>query len=193
MNESSYVIQPPVDAIEEFKVQTNDYSAEFGRGNGAILNAVIKSGTNDIHGDVFEYFRNDALDATPLFIVDQKPSYKQNQFGGTIGGPIRKDKTFFFGDYEGFRLRKGLPQTTFLPDQSMVSGDFSELLTNMPAMAIDPISGLPNGAVALDCSGNPTFVGELFNARLTRIVSPATPGNPSGLCGVPIATNGTRV
>jgi Carboxypeptidase regulatory-like domain/TonB dependent receptor/TonB-dependent Receptor Plug Domain len=189
LNESSYVIQPPVDAIEEFKVQTNDYSAEFGRGNGAILNAVIKSGTNDIHGDVFEYLRNDAFDATPLFIVDQKPSYKQNQFGGTIGGPIRKDKTFFFGDYEGFRLRKGLPQTTVVPDQSMVNGDFSELLTNMPAMAIDPISGNPNGTVATDCSGNPTFVGELFNARQTTVV-PKMPAHPTGLCGVPIATDG---
>jgi hypothetical protein len=190
LNESSYVIQPPIDAIEEFKVQTNDYSAEFGRGNGAILNAVIKSGTNGYHGDVFEYLRNDVFDASPFFIVDSKPSYKQNQFGATFGGPIRKDKTFFFGDYEGFRLSKGLPQTTTLPDQSMVGGDFSELLTNTPAIAIDPNSGQPNGAVAFDCSGNPTFGGEIFNARLTQVV-PTTVHNPSGLCGVPIAVNGT--
>jgi len=185
-NEASYVIQPPIDAIEEFKVQTNDYSAEFGRGNGAILNAVIKSGTNAFHGDVFEYFRNDVLDASPFFIVDQKPAYKQNQFGGTIGGPIKKDKTFFFADYEGFRLRQGIPQTATIPDQSMVNGDFSELLTNTAAMAIDPSTGNPNGHVALDCSGNPTFVGEIFNARQTQQVVPATPSNPSGLCGVPI-------
>ena len=190
LNESSYVIQPPIDAIEEFKVQTNDYSAEFGRGNGAILNAVIKSGTNDFHGDVFEYLRNDAFDASPYFIVgSSKPEYKQNQFGATLGGPIRKDKTFFFGDYEGFRLRKGLPQTATLPDQSEAGGDFSELLTNTPAMAIDPNSGNPTGAVALDCSGNQTFVGELFNARQTKVV-PVTPSNPGGLCGVPIAVNG---
>ena len=130
LNESSYVIQPPIDAIEEFKVQTNDYSAEFGRGNGAILNAVIKSGTNAFHGDVFEYFRNDVLDASPFFIVTQKPAYKQNQFGATLGGPIQKDKTFFFVDYEGFRLRQGVPQTATVPDQSMVNGDFSELLTD---------------------------------------------------------------
>src|SRR5271154_6656810 len=185
LNESSYVIQPPVDAIEEFKVQTNDYSAEFGRGNGAILNAVIKSGTNAFHGDVFEYFRNDVLDASPFFIVNQKPAYKQNQFGGTIGGPIQKDKTFFFADYEGFRLRQGIPQTATIPDQSMVNGDFSELLTNTPAMAIDPNSGNPTGAVALDCSGNQTFVGEIFNARQTQVV-PVTLANPSGLCGTPI-------
>src|SRR5208282_1876956 len=91
LNESSYVIQPPVDAIEEFKVQTNDYSAEFGRGNGAILNAVIKSGTNSFHGDVFEYFRNDALDGRNAFDTSRQP-YHQNQFGATLGGPIIKDR-----------------------------------------------------------------------------------------------------
>ena len=190
LNESSYVIQPPIDAIEEFKVQTNDYSAEFGRGNGAILNAVIKSGTNAYHGDVFEYLRNDAFDASPFFIVtSQKPPYKQNQFGATFGGPIQKDKTFFFVDYEGFRLRQGIPQTTTVPDQAMVNGDFSELLTNTPAMATDPNTGMPTGAVALDCNGNQTFVGEIFNARLTRVV-PMTNSNPSGLCGVPIGVDG---
>jgi Carboxypeptidase regulatory-like domain/TonB dependent receptor len=188
LNESSYVIQPPIDALAEFKVQTNDYSAEFGRGNGAILNAVIKSGTNSFHGDVFEYLRNDALDASPLFIVTQKPEYKQNQFGGTFGGPIQKDKTFFFVDYEGFRLHQGMPQTATIPDQNMVGGDFSELLTTTPAMAIDPNTGNPTGAVALDCSGNPTFNGEIFNGRLTQVV-PVTPANPSGLCGVPIGVN----
>ena len=188
LNESSYVIQPPIDALAEFKVQTNDYSAEFGRGNGAILNAVIKSGTNSFHGNVFEYLRNDALDASPLFIVTQKPEYKQNQFGGTFGGPIQKDKTFFFVDYEGFRLRQGIPQTATIPDQNMVGGDFSELLTTTPAMAIDPNTGNPTGAVALDCSGNPTFNGEIFNGRLTQVV-PVTSANPSGLCGVPIGVN----
>jgi Carboxypeptidase regulatory-like domain/TonB dependent receptor len=190
LNESSYVIQPPIDAIEEFKVQTNDYSAEFGRGNGAILNAVIKSGTNGYHGDVFDYLRNDVLDSSPFFVVTtQKPPYKQNQFGGTLGGPIQKDKTFFFGDYEGFRLRQGIPQTAFIPDQDMVNGNFSELLTTTPAMAIDPTTGNPNGAVALDCNHNPTFVGEIFNARQTLPV-PVTLANPSGFCGVPIGTDG---
>lgn len=190
LNESSYVIQPPIDAIEEFKVQTNDYSAEFGRGNGAILNAVIKSGTNGYHGDVFEYLRNDVLDASPFFVVtSQKPPYKQNQFGATFGGPIRKDKTFFFVDYEGFRLRQGIPQTAFLPDQDMVNGNFSELLTNTPAIAIDPTTGQPNGTVALDCNHNPTFVGEIFNARQTLPV-PVTLANPSGFCGVPIGVDG---
>jgi carboxypeptidase family protein/TonB-dependent receptor-like protein len=189
LNESSYVIQPPIDAIEEFKVQTNDYSAEFGRGNGAILNAVIKSGTNGYHGDVFEYFRNDALDASPLFVVtSQKPEYKQNQFGATFGGPIQKDKTFFFVDYEGFRLRQGVPQTAFIPDQAMVNGNFSELLdTTTTAPQVD-IKGnpIPN-SVALDCNGHPTFAGEIFNARTTLANSPL---NSNGFCGFPIGVDG---
>ena len=184
LNESSYVIQPPVDAIEEFKVQTNDYSAEFGRGNGAILNAVIKSGTNQFHGDVFEYFRNDALDAVPFFLT--KEPYKQNQFGATFGGPIQKDKTFFFGDYEGFRVRQGLPQTAIIPDQNMVGGNFSELLQpGVTAPQVDMNGNqLPN-TVALDCSSKPTFLGEIFNSRLTQVSGL----NPNGFCGVPIGVD----
>jgi hypothetical protein len=184
LNEASYVIQPPVDAIEEFKVQTNDYSAEFGRGNGAILNAVIKSGTNSYHGDVFEYLRNDALDAVPFFLT--KEPYKQNQFGATFGGPIQKDKTFFFGDYEGFRVRQGLPQTAVIPDQNMVGGNFSELLTNSPAPQVD-MNGNTLTTTAVDCSGNPTYYGEIFNARLTQLSGL----NPNGFCGVPIGVDGS--
>jgi Carboxypeptidase regulatory-like domain/TonB dependent receptor len=184
LNEQSYVIQPPVDAIEEFKVQTNDYSAEFGRGNGAILNAVIKSGTNSFHGDVFEYLRNDDFDAINFFDASRQP-YKQNQFGATLGGPIIKDHTFFFVDYEGFRIRQSILQTTVVPDKAMDAGDFSELLTGTPAIAISPSTGNPNGTVATDCAGQPTFVGEIFNSRLTQVV-PVTNAHPSGLCGVPI-------
>jgi hypothetical protein len=189
LNESSYVIQPPIDAIEEFKVQTNDYSAEFGRGNGAILNAVIKSGTNNFYGDVFEYFRNDALDASPFFIItSQKPEYKQNQFGATLGGPIQKDKTFFFVDYEGFRLRQGIPQTTTIPDPSMVGGNFSEILQpGVTAPQVDMNGNTLPNTVAVDCSGHPTYLGEIFNARQTQVSN----RNPNGFCGVPIGVDAT--
>lgn len=189
LNESSYVIQPPIDAIEEFKVQTNDYSAEFGRGNGAILNAVIKSGTNGYHGDVFEYLRNDAFDASPFFIVtSQKPPYKQNQFGATFGGPIQKDKTFFFVDYEGFRLRQGIPQTSTVPDQAMVNGNFSELLqTGVTVPQVDMQGNVLPNTVAVDCNNHPTFAGELFNARLTQ----PSGLNANGFCGVPIGVDGS--
>ena len=124
LNGSSYVVQPSVDAIAEFKVETNAYSAEFGRGNGAIMNAVIKSGTNQFHGDVFEFLRNEKFDALNRFDTAQQP-YKQNQFGFTFGGPIVKNKTFFFGDYEGYRLRHALPQLAQVPSGKEAGGDFS--------------------------------------------------------------------
>src|SRR5208282_2525887 len=95
LNGAAYVVQPAVDAIAEFKVETNSYSAEFGRGNGAIMNAVIKSGTNQIHGDLWEFLRNEKVDASNAFDIDGQQPYKQNQFGFTLGGPIVKNKMFF--------------------------------------------------------------------------------------------------
>lgn len=187
LNESAFVIQPSVDAIAEFKVQTNSYSAEFGRGNGAIMNAMIKSGTNNLHGDLYEFFRNDALDAANSTVKQQgfgREPYKQNQFGVTLGGPIVKNRTFFFADYEGFRSREGLVLNTTIPSQNMVGGDFSGMLTNTPVFASD-INGNATNQIARDCSGNPTFVGELFNARLTQ----SSNLNPSGFCGVPIGVD----
>src|SRR5205823_4782136 len=106
LNETAYVIQPSVDAIAEFKVPSNSYSAEFGRGNGAIMNAILKSGTNNLHGDIYEFLRNDKLDARNAFDQFGRQPYKQNQFGFTLGGPIIKNRTFFFGDYEGLRIRQ---------------------------------------------------------------------------------------
>jgi len=191
LNETAFVIQPSVDAIGEFKVQTNSYSAEFGRGNGAIMNAVIKSGTNSFHGDVYEFFRNDALDATNSTLKAQgfsREPYKQNQFGATLGGPIWKDHTFFFVDYEGLRIHQGLILNATIPTQSMIAGDFSSFLTNTPAMAADA-NGNPTGQIAVDCNGNPTFVGELFNSRLTQ----ASNLNPNGFCGVPVIGPGGQL
>ncbi len=172
LNGSSYVVQPSVDAIAEFKVETNAYSAEFGRGNGAIMNAVIKSGTNQFHGDLFEFVRNEKFDALNRFDTSQQP-YKQNQFGFTLGGPIVKNKTFFFGDYEGYRLRHALPQLAQVPSAHEDGGDFSELLTSNYTGNTGPIPGVP------DCAGNPTYYGEVFDARQAGTYA----GNP---CGVPI-------
>ena len=185
LNETAYVIQPSVDAIQEFKVETNAYSSEFGRGNGAILNAVIKSGTNQFHGDVYEFIRNEVLDGRNAFDAFGRQPYKQNQFGFTFGGPIVKNRTFFFGDYEGLRIRQATPWLVSIPTPAMISGDFSSFLTNTPVAALDPTTGLPNGAIAWDCNGNPTYVGELFNTRLTQQV-PVGPSYPTGLCGFPI-------
>ena len=136
LNGTAYVVRPPVDAIQEFKVQTNDYSAEFGRSAGAVLNATIKSGTNQFHGNAWEFVRNDKFDAANFFENSPSPiakgEYRQNQFGATIGGPIRKDKTFFFGDYEGTRIRQAIPWVATVPttlERSSGYTDLSELLT----------------------------------------------------------------
>jgi len=121
------VLRTNVDAIQEFKLQTNSYSAEFGRSGGAVVNAIIKSGTNRYHGNVFEFFRNSALDARDYFEppTDTKASYKQNQFGGTIGGPIIQDKLFWFADYQGTRIRNPLNWNSLVPTAAERAGDFS--------------------------------------------------------------------
>ena len=121
------VLRTNVDAIEEFKVQTNSYSAEFGRSGGAVINAVIKSGTNQFHGSLFEFIRNSALDARDYFEdpTAKKASFKQNQFGGTFGGPIRKDKLFFFGDYQGTRIHTPMSFVSSVATVAQRNGDFS--------------------------------------------------------------------
>ena len=104
------VVKPPVDAIQEFNIQTNNFSAEFGRAGGAIVNATIKSGTNGFHGAAWEFFRNDALDANAYFsdpATQRKPELRQNQFGAVAGGRIIRDRTFWFADYEGTQIHSG--------------------------------------------------------------------------------------
>jgi len=118
-------IQPSPDAIAEFRVLTNTFDAEYGRNSGAVVNVVTKSGTNDFHGSTYEFFRNDALNAKGFFDTT-KLAYLQNQFGATLGGPIRKDKTFFFVTYEGDRIRRGSSgDTVTVPTTAERVGDFS--------------------------------------------------------------------
>jgi hypothetical protein len=190
LNSSTYVIQPSVDALAEFKVETNAYSAEFGRGNGAIMNAVIKSGTNQIHGDLYEFLRNDKLDGRNAFDTQRQP-HKQNQFGATLGGPIIKNRLFFFVDYEGSRIRRASPQTLLLPTPTQLAGNFADQLTTNPITFkdLDATFGPANAVYPVwDCSGAPTYQGEIFNTRLTQQMTPS--GNyPTGLCGVPIPGN----
>src|SRR5258706_7583994 len=109
-----------VETVQEFQVLTNSYSAEFGRSSGGIINAITRSGTNKLHGNLFEYLRNSALDAKNYFdpATNRIPPFKRNQFGGTLGGPIRHDKTFFFGAFEAIKERLGVTGTTFVPDDS---------------------------------------------------------------------------
>ncbi|MGA2094800.1 MAG: carboxypeptidase regulatory-like domain-containing protein [Candidatus Acidiferrum sp.] len=121
-------IEPSPDSIEEFRVITNTFDAEYGRNSGSVVNVVTKSGTNSIHGSFYEFFRNDVLNAHPFtFFQAPKPEFRQNQFGGTIGGPIKKDKTFFFGSYEGRRIVQGIvSQPIPVPTGAELNnGDFS--------------------------------------------------------------------
>src|SRR5581483_9042764 len=168
LNEANYVVMPSVDALQEFKVETNTYSAELGRANGAVVNATLKSGTNSFHGVAYEFLRNDKLDARNFF-DPTLPPYKQNQFGGTLGGPIVRDKLFFFGDYEGLRVRQGQTFTSTVPDALQAAGNFSEQLD----------LNSPTGV--LDCNGKMTYAGEIFDTRLTK----ASSSSPTGYCGVP--------
>jgi outer membrane receptor protein involved in Fe transport len=118
-------IQPSPDAIEEFRVLTNTFDAEYGRNSGSIVNVVTKSGTNSIHGDVYEFFRNKVLN-TKGFFDPSVPDYQQNQFGATLGAPIKKDKTFIFASYEGNRLKQGISSgNVYLPTAGQANGDFS--------------------------------------------------------------------
>jgi len=119
-------IQPTPDAIEEFRVISNTFDAEYGRNSGAVVNVVTKSGTNQWHGNVYEYFRNKVLNAQGYFNTI-KPQFNQNQFGGTFGGPLRKDRTFFFVSYEGRRVRQGISgDLVTVPTPAERTGDFSQ-------------------------------------------------------------------
>ena len=121
------IFAPSVDSIQEIKVETANYSAEFGGEAGGHMNVVTKSGTNEIHGVLFEFLRNDRLDSRDSF-ADRKSKMRRNTFGGAIGGPIRKDQTFYFASVESMRLRQGFTQNTTVPTAAMRDGDFSALL-----------------------------------------------------------------
>src|SRR5579863_328279 len=144
---------PTQDAVEEFKVQTNNLGPEYGRFAGGVINLTTKSGTNKFHGSLYEFIRNKVLNANDYFDNRNgvlRPPFTQNQFGANAGGPVLRDKMFFFGSYEGFRLRKGNPFETWVPTDAERSGDFSNSGTN-PNNAVfniyDPTS-------SVNCSGS---------------------------------------
>ena len=138
------VIRPAIEAIKEFKIQTNLFSAEQGRNPGGQIDVVTKSGTNLLHGAAYEFLRNSALDAKNFFDKPEAkiPPFKQNQFGGAIGGPIMKNRTFFFGDIDVFRQRLAKTFVNTVPTAKMRAGDFSELLPNR--QLFDPFTTRPN-------------------------------------------------
>jgi hypothetical protein len=141
-------IIPNLDSIAEFRIITNNFDAEYGNYSGGQINVVTKSGGNQFHGSGFEFLRNTALDATEYF-SNSVPVFRQNQFGGTFGGPIRKDKTFFFLDYQGTRQTQASPVTTQLPSSANFTGDFSDsagLFSTSTDANGNPIASTVNGA-----------------------------------------------
>jgi len=164
--------QPNLDAIQEFKVQTNGLSAEFGRTMGGVINATLKSGTNQFHGNLFDFLRNDNLNARNFF-SSTVPKLVQNQFGGMLGGPIKRDRTFFFVDYEGRRTRAESNYNLTLPIPAFKRGDFSSVLGN--AIGTDAMER----SVALNQIFDPGTTRRAANGRYVR---DPFPGNvvPSG-------------
>ncbi|MGH9437166.1 MAG: TonB-dependent receptor domain-containing protein [Terriglobia bacterium] len=178
---SNAAITPPPDAIEEFRLQTGDMNAQFGHSTGAVVNAVVKSGTNRFHGDVWEYFRNDALNANLWFNNRNhlpKPEYRQNLFGGTLGGPIVKNKTFFFVDYQGGRYITPSPTTATVPTEAMINSGFTNLQ--------DLITG--NSGTGKDALGRVFPHGVIFDPATTRAVAPGATDSITGLMNTSSST-----
>ncbi|HUB29156.1 MAG TPA: TonB-dependent receptor, partial [Terracidiphilus sp.] len=176
LNGTNYVILPPVDAIQEFKVQTADFSAELGRAAGAVMNATIKSGTNSIHGAAWEFFRNDKLDAADWFednsTTPTKGELRLNQFGGTIGGPVIKNKLFYFGDYEGKRRVQGTSFTSQVPTSLERSSGFTNLTD---------ILSQQSGAARTDILGRSIQRATILDPGTTRFVANGAVDPVSGL------------
>ncbi len=176
-------IVPPPDAIQEFKVQNGDFNAEFGHSTGGVVNAALKSGSNSIHGDIWEYVRNDAFNANYFFNAGHPvPEYRQNLFGATIGGPVYfphvyngKDKTFFFADYQGGRYVLPVPATSTVPTLGMVDSGFTNLQDNITY----------NSGTATDALGRTIPHGTIFDPASTRTIPSSGVDPITGLTGTP--------
>jgi Carboxypeptidase regulatory-like domain len=176
---------PSVDAVQEFKVQQSNFSAEFGFTGSTLVNVVTRSGTNQFHGTLYEFLRNDKLDANDWFSNlngDPRSPLRLNDFGGTIGGPIWKNKTFFFFDYEGTRRRSFASSSAGVPTQLMRDGDFSELCTLRGASFVggqctDPAGQLWDPYSATGTQGNVTRTAFIPNNDLATYISPGLGGS----------------
>ena len=182
---SMQVVQPPPDALQEFKIQTRTYSAEFGNSAGAVVNATLKSGTNGYHGDLYEFFRNKVLDAnTWINNLTGMPrsGFSQNQFGGTFGGPIKKDKLFFFGDLERFTSREGTTVQSTVPTPLMTQGNFTELPYTLANPQVPGQSGCYVGNIIQAGCFDP-----VAQKLMALVASTATPNIPSAVAleGIP--------
>jgi hypothetical protein len=176
---SNQVIQPNPDALTEFKVETDNYSAEYGRATGAVINATIKSGTNQLHGELWEFLRNTDLNAVGFFkpVGGTKPAFNQNQFGAAAGGPIVKNRMFVFADYEGFRRVFHPVQFATVPTVAMKQGIFGIPIKN-------PLTGAvyPNGVVP------PSAIIPFAQTVLSEVPDPNLPGTANNYESAPADT-----
>ena len=196
----TYGLQPSIDAIQEFKIQTNITSAEFGTAAGANVNIVTKSGTNEVHGTVFEFVRNDNLDASEFFANRSgtpQPEFRQNQFGATVGGPIAKNRTFFFFMYEGQRRSRESTLLNVVPTTEMFGGDLSMDTQGRPADPFfDPFTTVenPDGTLSRSQMPNNRIPSSMVNRSTKQLqeilwTPPNLPGQPLNL----INTNASRI
>jgi Carboxypeptidase regulatory-like domain len=188
---NNLVLSPSVDAVQEVNINQTSYDAEFGGKSGGIINVITKSGSDQFHGSLFEFVRNGIFDAENYFVIpgQPKPPFKQNQFGGSIGGPIRHDKTFFFADYEGERVRKSLTDKFTVPTAAEAAGNFlgSGIILDQPGTAtplpndtittIDPVAaallakvaqGIPGGFPSILAKSASVNVTDLFTAGINQ-------------------------
>ena len=182
-------VQPTPDSIQEFRVLTNTFDAEYGRNSGSVVNVVTKSGTNQIHGNVYEFFRNTVLNSKNYF-DPTTPQFNQNQFGGTLGGPIKKDQTFFFASYEGRRIRQGItspavtvPTAQELPSATQLFSNFGDIspfagnLANSGILANRP--GCQSAITAL--GGGPLLDGVAYSSIFPNNVIPLACMDPTAV------------
>ncbi|MBC7928139.1 MAG: TonB-dependent receptor [Bryobacteraceae bacterium] len=177
---SNQVVQPAPDAVQEFRLETNNFSAEYGRAGGAIINATIRSGTNEFHGSAWEFLRNTSLNATGFFkpVNNQKPVLIRNQFGGAFGGPIVKDKLFFFADYEGFRQTQSGIFFSDIPTVEQRQGNLGIPVRN-------PYTGEVYANGIIPQSEITPFARQVLN----DLPAPNRPGNAANLQTQPKQTN----
>jgi len=184
--DAGFVLRPPIDSIAEFRILTHNANAEFGRNTGSTTNIVTRGGTNSFHGAAWEFLRNDAMDAADYFSHSVQ-ALKQNQFGGTFGGPILKDKTFFFGYYEGFRNRQGETVPATVPSLAERQGNFAELC----------IEGFDTGGLCKDTDPKThlrihqlTFFGQDVPYNLMTLFTPIDPTATNVLPFFPLPNSG---
>lgn len=175
-----YTLQPSVDAIQEFKISTSTYSAEYGTGSAGQVNIVTRSGSNQFHGTLYDYLRNRDLDARNYFDGSEKPQFIRNQFGGGLGGPVIRNSTFFYANYEGLQQNQGLTQLGTVPTLAVRGGDLSSV-----GGANDPFTGLPFPNGIIPTSRISPYAADV----LALFPQPNLPGSSGNYLSNPIGTD----